>query len=110
MNKTRLTLATLVVGAVVSLTAGCGGGNATSADVTGVTAVKPDVIEAYSNIDGYPNIVVLCIHKVAFATTQRNAGQNFVRVPELDVTLCHGTPSPYNLNTPNDGAPRPASS
>lgn len=82
----------VVVFAAVLALAGCG--SATNADLTGVPALKPDRVEAYTNIDGHPNLVRLCIGKVAFVTTSREAGNNFLRVPEWDVPFCGAIPTP----------------
>jgi hypothetical protein len=75
----------LVLAAALTLT-GCG--NEKTKDVTGVTAQKPDKIAQYENVDQYPNVVVLCIHGVAFATTTREAAGAILRVPELDKPFC----------------------
>jgi hypothetical protein len=68
--------------------------SATSADLKGVEPQKPDKIEAYTNIDGHPNLVRLCIGKVAFVTTTRESGVNFARVPEWDVPFCGAAATP----------------
>jgi hypothetical protein len=68
--------------------AGCGSDNANQKDVKGVPWRNPDKIEVYANIDEHPNIVRVCIDKVAFATTSRPDGINLMRVPEWDVTFC----------------------
>lgn len=82
---------TLAGVAVITVTlSGCGSAN--QADVKGVNVRNPDKIEAYANIDQHPNIVRLCIDHVAFATTSRENGQNFIRVPEWDVSFCGATP------------------
>lgn len=66
-------------------TAACTPGN-NMRDVEGVDSHDPDLIENYNNMDGHPNIGVLCIHGVAFFTTTRDY-QSIGRVPEWD-TLC----------------------
>lgn len=73
---------------LVALTVG-GCGNEQTKDVTGVQPQKPDHIYQFVNIDKYPNIVVLCIKGVAFATTTRDqSAAAAFRVPELDAKLC----------------------
>lgn len=73
------TLAAVVL--LVGLLGGCGRDN--FRDVKNVESRDPDKIELYNNVDKHPNIVMICIHGVAFVTTTRdyNAVQ---RVPELD--------------------------
>ena len=68
-------------------------GDANQMDVKGVDGRKPDKIEAYANIDQHPNIVRICIDKVAFLTTSREAGNNLMRVPEWDVSFCGASSS-----------------
>lgn len=55
-------------------------------DVTGVKSQTP-YIEVWSNVDRAPNIFLVCIHGVGFATTTRNYGDAIQRVPEWD-TYC----------------------
>lgn len=95
MNKHRAMIAVSIVG-VLALT-GCGDAN--SKDLKGIGWKTPEKIEVYANIDQHPNIVRLCIGKVAFATTSRNAGMNLMRVPEWDVTFCGGVVSLYMPQT-----------
>lgn len=89
MNK--IIVAFVALGTVLA-TGACD--SATNADLKGVPAQKPDRIEAYTNIDGHPNLVRLCIGHVAFVTTSRENGQNFLRVPEWDVPFCGATAAP----------------
>ena len=91
----KATLAAAVLGGLVLTTAGsCDEQDASNGDLTGITAVKPDKIEGYNNVDGHPNIVVLCIHKVAWVTVQR-VGESLRRVPEYDVPVCGGVESKW---------------
>lgn len=87
----------LVAAAALALAlAGCnlGSDNANQKDVTGVNWQKPDKIEVFANIDEHPNVVVLCIHKVAWVTTTR-VNVPIVRVPEYDVPVCGGVESKW---------------
>lgn len=61
-------------------------------DLEGVNGKEPDKIEIYRNIDQHPNLVRICIDKVALLTTSRENGQNLIRVPEWDVSFCGATP------------------
>jgi len=60
-------------------------------DLEGVHLQDPQKTEIYANVNGHPNIVVMCIHGIAFATTTRENGQNFMRVEDLDGPLCGTT-------------------
>lgn len=82
MRKTIV--ACVALGAL--LLAGCTPAN--QRDLEGVNGKQPDKVELYMNVDQHPNIVRLCIDHVAFATTSRENGQNFMRVPEWDVPFC----------------------
>lgn len=63
------------------LLAACGHDN--YKDVKGVPNRHPDYIVNYENMDGHPNIGMLCIHGVGFATTTRDYNA-LTRVPEWD--------------------------
>ena len=95
-GKHIVLLAVAIVAAGFMLT-GCdlGSDNANQHDVDNVKWQTPPALEVWANVDDHPNVAVLCIHGVAFVTTSRTAGNNFMRVPEFDVSVCHGTPSPY---------------
>lgn len=83
MNKKLI--AGLVAGVTVLAMSGCG---SSRRDLNGVPNKDPDKAEMYANVDGYPNIVRLCIDHVAFATTTRDAAGTMMRVPEWDVSFC----------------------
>jgi hypothetical protein len=77
-----------VVGTIVvilGLMAGCG---SSRRDLNGVPNQDPQKAEMYANVDGYPNIVRICVDGVAFATTTRNYGDAIMRVPEWDASFC----------------------
>lgn len=63
-------IAAIAATVAVLFTAGCGHDNLK--DLKGVVNHKPDAIENIENMDGHPNIGVLCIHGVAFVTTTRD--------------------------------------
>jgi hypothetical protein len=75
----------VVIGVVAGLIAlgasGCGRDN--FRDVEGVPSQNPDKIELYNNVDKHPNIVMVCIHGVAFVTTTRDYN-SIMRVADLD--------------------------
>lgn len=73
--------------ALTLATAGCG--DSGFRDLEGVPSRDPDKAETYNNVDGYPNVVRICIDKVAFATTTRdNSPGAIFRVPEWDASFC----------------------
>ena len=79
----------LVVVTAGALTLGaCSPGN-NFRDVEGVASKDPDLLEAYNNLDGHPNIAKVCIDGVAFATTTREAHAAIQRVEAWDST-CPG--------------------
>lgn len=83
MNKKLI--AGLVAGAAVLALSGCGN---SFRDLNGIPNKEPDKAEMYANVDGYPNIVRICIGGVAFATTTRDAAGAILRVPEWDSSFC----------------------
>jgi hypothetical protein len=95
------------IAAIVFGVAGCGSfneQNATSGDLKGVTADRPQKIRAFNNIDRHPNIVELCIDGRAFLTTSRLAGVNLMRFPDDDQQFCGATtPSRYYPQAPLTG-------
>lgn len=73
------------------LLAGCGSTNSFTGgggwkDLEGVTPQDPTNVRLYNNVNGFPNIVLLCTDGVAFATTTREAAGAIMRIPELDAT------------------------
>lgn len=74
-------LATLLV------LSGCG---SSRRDLNGVPNQDPAKAEMYANVDGYPNVVRICIDGVAFATTTRPDMGSIMRVPEWDKSFCGG--------------------
>lgn len=85
----RPAIAAVAILLTASLTA-CGN---SFRDLNGIPNKDPDRAEMYSNVDGYPNVVRICIDHVAFATTTRdNSPAALIRVPEWDASFCHATP------------------
>lgn len=60
-----------------SLTGGWG-------DLENIKPEDPYNVHVYRNVDGFPNVVTLCIKGVAFATTTRDLNSIF-RVEEWDI-------------------------
>jgi hypothetical protein len=71
----------ILLALAAALLAGCG--SDAYRDVEGVPSHDPDKVEVFNNVDRYPNLVVVCIHGVAFVTTTRDY-KPFERVAELD--------------------------
>jgi hypothetical protein len=78
----------LVIPAVlVALTfAGCANNN--FRDLEGVPSKDPDSAKLWTNVDGHPNVVRLCLDGVAFATTTRDFTA-LMRVEAWD-SMCPG--------------------
>lgn len=76
--------ASLVASVALAMLIGCGNSRR---DLNGVPNKEPDKSEMYANVDGYPNIVRICIGGVAFATNTRQ-NDSMIRVPEWDKTFC----------------------
>lgn len=83
MNKKIV--ASLMAGGLIVALSGCGN---SFRDLNGIPNKEPDKAEMYANVDGYPNIVRVCIGGVAFATTTREAAGAILRVPEWDASFC----------------------
>jgi hypothetical protein len=73
----RLAVAALLV----LLLAACGGDN--FRDLEDIQSRDPDKVEVFNNVDQHPNLVLVCIHGVAFVTTTRDY-KPFEREPDLD--------------------------
>ena len=87
-KQQRMWATTAVVLGVGTMLGGCTSGN-NFRDVEGVASKDPDLLEAYNNLDGHPNIAKVCIDGVAFATTTRDAAAAIQRVEAWDST-CPG--------------------
>lgn len=103
MNIRRITRRVTMgfgVGAILlaGLTA-CGTDN--KRDLKNVHSLNPDYAEIYNNTDGHPNIGLICVRGVGFATTTRdyNAIQ---RVPAWD-KFCTQFPQ-HSILTKQEGS------
>lgn len=78
-------------------------------DQGGVPQHSPDYILTYLNVSDFPNITLVCIRGVGFATTTRDNNAAIQRVPEWDsfcATKDTGTSAAGNLYpTPTGKAP-----
>lgn len=83
LNKRFAAVVSALVIGGVSLTA-CGSNN--KRDLNNINSLNPDYAEIYNNTDSYPNISLICIRGVAFATTTREYN-SIQRVPQWD-TFC----------------------
>lgn len=93
--KRKTKIAGALVAATLALTAcdGSIGGGGSFQDVKGIDPVKADSYKLINNVDGFPNLVVVCEGGVAFVTTTREAAGAILRVPELDKS-CPGYTAP----------------
>jgi hypothetical protein len=96
MNKIAKVTAALAAAGVLGAGAGCtnslnGGGS--FKDVENVKPVDADSYTLLNNVDGYPNIVIVCYGGVSFVTTTRTNNGVLTRVPELD-KKCPGYVAP----------------
>ena len=57
-------------------------------DLENQTQTEPDKVRLITNVDGYPNVVALCIEGVGFATTTRDSLGAIQRVPEWNEGWC----------------------
>jgi hypothetical protein len=72
MNTFRRILTTTAVAAALTLTAaGCAGDQMGDKPIDAGDIYDADQVRVFRNVDGYPNIAVVCIEGVAFATTSR---------------------------------------
>jgi hypothetical protein len=95
--KTRTKLGVGLAAVALALT-GCSldgsvGGGGSFQDVKGIDPVNADSYKLINNVDGYPNLVIVCTGGIAFTTTTREAAGAILRTPELDRT-CPGYVAP----------------
>lgn len=85
MSTTRTKIfAGLAIITVVAL-GGCGGQQVR--DLEGVTQTDPDKVRLVTNIDGYPNVVAICVEGEGFAATTRDNSQAALQhIPEWSKT------------------------
>ena len=71
--------------AAAALVAACGSGNnAPTNDLLNIGSSYPDYYANYMNVDGQPNIGLMCIHGAALITTSREAAGAAQPFPSLD--------------------------
>lgn len=81
--RTRTILAGLAVTTVGLTSCGQAPWEDSMRDLEGVTVKDPGKVVLYNNVDLHPNIVMLCVNGVGFATTTRDLNA-VLRVPEWD--------------------------
>jgi hypothetical protein len=79
-KRNRLVAGGVLALAAAGISAGCS--NQLN-DLGGVGQAKPDYSLTYLNVKNFPNVTVLCIRGVGFATTTRDYA-SVMRVPEWD--------------------------
>lgn len=86
LRKTAASAGAAVAGAIVctALVSACGSGNPQADDLQNVPPSYPNYAAIYMNVDGFPNVVELCVNGIGFATTTREAAGAIMRVPEWD--------------------------
>lgn len=97
-NRKRVAFGIVGVLMVAGTTTACGSNN--MRDLNNINSLNPDYAEIYNNTDQHPNIGLICVRGVGFATTTRdyNAIQ---RVPEWD-SFCKQFPQ-HSILTKQEG-------
>jgi hypothetical protein len=77
--------------AAVLLLSGCGSDTAWTGgggfkDLEGVSPMDPTRVVLVNNVNGFPNVVGMCIEGAGFATTTREAAGAITRVVEWDAS------------------------
>lgn len=67
-----------------ALVAGCGSGQPQLDDLNNVPPSYPNYVMTGLNVDGFPNVTMICINGAGFATTTRDAAGAITLVPEWD--------------------------
>jgi hypothetical protein len=55
-------------------------------DLEGIPPQDPEQVVLINNVDGFPNIVGMCVEGAGFATTTREAAGAIIRVEQWDAT------------------------
>lgn len=91
ISKRMLVVTLSLVGVILLGASSCDTNGGTSftggggfKDLKGIAPQDPDKTWLINNVDGFPNIVMLCANGVMFATTSREAAGAILRVPEAD--------------------------
>lgn len=66
----KAVLAGLTTAALIGGVAACGTND--KRDLEGISSYDPEYAETYNNTDGRPNVVLMCIRGVGFASTTRD--------------------------------------
>lgn len=88
-RNTRVLVIFALIAVVAMVSAGC---DDQTHDLKGVKFSDVQHAEGFNNVDQHPNIVRFCIDGRAFVSTTRE-GTGLIRIPEWDVTFCHGPTS-----------------
>jgi len=82
-TRTRIVIGIVVAGiiATVLLVAGCSG-TPQMDDLKGINPQYPNYAALYVNVDGHPNVMMLCIQGVGIMTTTREYGSAAQLVPQ----------------------------
>jgi len=80
-NGKRIALGIAAVVMVAGTATACGSNN--KRDLNNINSLNPDYAEIYNNTDSHPNIGLICVRGVGFATTTRDYN-SLTRVPEWD--------------------------
>ncbi len=84
-TRLRVPVAAIGGGAAALALAGClGFGNPTTNDLKNSPDVYPNFSSTILNVDGFPNITMICYRGAGFATTTRDAAGAITLVPEWD--------------------------
>lgn len=55
-------------------------------DLEGIPPQDPEQVILMNNVDGFPNVVAVCVEGAGFATTTREAAGSLIRVEEWDAS------------------------
>jgi hypothetical protein len=83
MNIKRIAVGIAAVVVSAGLLTGCDVGSNNKRDLNGISSMDPDYAEIYNATDGHPNVGLICIRGVGFATTTRDYSA-LTRVKEWD--------------------------
>jgi hypothetical protein len=70
--------------AMLVMVVACGSGTPQNDDLQNVPPSYPNYAALYINVDGYPNVVELCINGIGVMTTQRSGLAAAQHIPEWD--------------------------
>jgi hypothetical protein len=75
-----------VIAGIIAGSAALGAAGCTNQlnDLSGVNQARPDYVLTYLNVANFPNVTLMCIRGVGFATTTRDNNAAIQRIPEWD--------------------------